>query len=1704
MEGDHKRGRIGVFVCDCGTNIRGVVDVPAVTEFAKGLEGVVFADEGKWICSVDYLSKIKEYIAEHDLDRIVVACCTPRTHEPTFKSTIKEAGLNQSMLEFVSIREQSSWVHGSEPKKATEKAKDLVMMGVAKALLLEPVEEIRLPVGRESMIIGGGIAGMSAALALGDLGFKVILVEKEEELGGLLNKLDKVAPFERQATEIVQKKVKEIEEHDNITIFTNAEVEDISGYVGNFEVRIKGSNLNESLKVSTILVATGMEEHEPLGLFGYGKYPNIVTQLRFEEMLRNNELGQVNEVAFINCVNSRNDIRGCCNVGCMATIKNARAIKELNTDSKVYIFHRDLNIKGDEVRYLEDAHDKIDIAIRFPDDRYPEVHEEGDRLAIEAYDIYSGETLKLNADLVVLTTALRGSETTENLKGLLKVSTNEDGFFQEAHVKLRPLDFPNEGVYLGGCARSPKNLRETIEEALGAAMRAAIPMNRGYVETEGIVASIDSEECVGCELCAEVCAFGAVDVSETEPNVIEALCKGCGACSSTCPEEAIDVVHFTGEQITSQVDMALSEKPEQKIIAFCCHWCALGAADLAGVSRFEYPANVRIVRVMCSGRVDPSFVLKAFERGALGVLVAGCEFPTCHYINGNHYALRNMQMTKRLLEKAGIDPERLRLEWISASQGDRFARTIKEFTKVMDEKGPIAEEKRESIELKAAIECASDYRLRILGAKSKEFEESGNRYSERFTHHEIDRLIDEAVKDEFISKKMQILMRGSPRSIKELSGELDESPPKVLKCMQDMKHLGLVELDRLDGAMPIYRISPDYESKKYNSTSLDPSARESEAADDKKDDQNKIPDIIFDNIIIGSTKDALSKSLELAGDGKKVCVLGHSTSFCRDLPILSKEFLGYEEFDKECMRLVEEAYNNENITVLRNTVIDAVKAQEDTNELRIRMLSTCIDEEKCDNCGKCVEVCPVKVLDYDNFGLNNKRAVFQPYPYTDSMKYAISRGIPYCQASCPIMMDARGYIGSITDGDIERAYDVVRRTNPLPDICGRVCDHPCEATCARGYKDEALEVRRLKGFVTKELYETMDSEDKPLMTTKRIMKNQDPLNKVAIIGSGPAGLGAAYDLAVLGYPITIFEGLPYAGGMLKVGIPEYRLPSSALNKEIDAILNLGVDLKLNCPIGPDLSIDDLKEQGFKAIFIATGAHNSIKLKIEGEDLAGVVHALDFLKDVNLEKEVKIGDKAAVIGGGNAALDAARTVLRLGAKEVNILYRRTVNEMPASEEEIRDCEEEGIKIQYLVSPVEILGEEGRVKKMRCQKMELGIPDASGRRRPVPIEGSEFTIDVDMVIPAVGQTTDLEFLGKENPFEMSKRNTFMVDEETLATNIECVFAGGDAVTGPSSVINAIEHGKRAAKFIDQFLSGQKEDKSNIQSVTGENRTSEMELMRLNKNLYTPNSEPDVYREPRKVLDVVERITNFQEVERPYSKDEAAQEAGRCLSCRMCIGCGVCAAVCPKNAIDYMIPDVQKMVETREIISYPELVEQDIPFDYKDLYRNSLNAITPSELESMLDPNGSSDGLIIRPFDGEKAESIAFLNLPETEFITEEEKRFNALGLEFSLRLISHIKKDHGDIKLKLFTNTMESGEFPKEFEHLKNDPMKVEDLKGDAILVSNSDITVRELVEKRFEIEVGVNGEKDNFDLIVISPLLKYQDHNIYKNLKMKNT
>jgi NADH-quinone oxidoreductase subunit F len=489
--------------------------------------------------------------------------------------------------------------------------------------------------------------------------------------------------------------------------------------------------------------------------------------------------------------------------------------------------------------------------------------------------------------------------------------------------------------------------------------------------------------------------------------------------------------------------------------------------------------------------------------------------------------------------------------------------------------------------------------------------------------------------------------------------------------------------------------------------------------------------------------------------------------------------------------------------------------------------------------------------------------------YMEHIKYKrcsamVCKGIisSACQHICPLSQDVPSYIGLIAQGKFDEAVKVVRKENPLPLICGRVCHTPCEEKCVAGEWGDSIAIRGLKRFLADyEMKQGVIAEEKPKTEREE---------KIAVVGSGPGGLTCAYYLALEGYKVTVFESQPVAGGMLALGIPEFRIPKDVLRYEIDRIKKLGVEIKTNTTIGKDIPLDKLKEE-YKAIFIAIGAWKGLKMKIPGEDTDGVLDAVEFLRDVNLGQEVKIGDKVIVVGGGNSAIDAARVAKRLG-KDTRIFYRRTKAEMPAIKSEIEEAITEGIDIQFLSVPTQVLSSNGKIEAVECINMELGDVDASGRRRPVPIPESEFKVDVDTLILAISQEPDVSVLDG-NGLKVSKWSTIEVDPENLHTNIEGIFAGGDVVTGPNTVTEAMAHGKIAAQMIDKYIRGEKLER--IYEVT--RPTVHVEAIKLSEKEVQSLKKQEMSSAP-----VAQRITDFNEVELGFTEAEAISEAKRCLRC------------------------------------------------------------------------------------------------------------------------------------------------------------------------------------------------------------------------------
>ena len=556
--------RIGVLVCHCGTNIAGVVNVRAVVEYAQTLPNVVYAENNLYTCSNDTQERIKEKITEHKLNRVVVASCTPRTHEPLFKNTLREVGLNPYLFEMANIRDQCSWVHMHEPDRATEKSKDLVRMAVAKARLLEPLQNRSIKIQKSALIIGGGLSGMTAALALAAQGFDACLLEKTEELGGNLRHIHYLLNGEKPQDEL-KRLQEQVRQNDRIRLFTGATMESIEGTIGDFKTKISAHGETTEVPHGVVIVATGAREYQPKEYL-YGQDERVVTQRELEERLASGNGflaadGNPKSVVMIQCVGSRDNERPYCSrVCCAEAIKNALRIKTLSPHTPVYVLYRDIRTYGFKESYYTQARQQGVIFVRYEEDRKPEVSRNGHGLEVSVFDQTLGMPLAISADLVVLSAGICPDEGNRRIAQFLKVPLNSEGFFLEAHMKLRPVDFASDGMYLAGGAHGPKLITETISQASAAAARACTILSKEKMMVGGIVAVVDGERCAACLTCVRVCPYDVPVINiEGAAEIDVAKCKGCGSCAAECPAMAIELMHFREAQLWAKAKaMAIS------------------------------------------------------------------------------------------------------------------------------------------------------------------------------------------------------------------------------------------------------------------------------------------------------------------------------------------------------------------------------------------------------------------------------------------------------------------------------------------------------------------------------------------------------------------------------------------------------------------------------------------------------------------------------------------------------------------------------------------------------------------------------------------------------------------------------------------------------------------------------------------------------------------------------------------------------------------------------------------------------------------------------------------------------------------------------------------------------------------------------------------------------------------------------------------
>ncbi len=891
--------------------------------------------------------------------------------------------------------------------------------------------------------------------------------------------------------------------------------------------------------------------------------------------------------------------------------------------------------------------------------------------------------------------------------------------------------------------------------------------------------------------------------------------------------------------------------------------------------------------------------------------------------------------------------------------------------------------------------------------------------------------------------------------------------------------------------------------------------------------EKKTVDVTPKALVIGGGIAGIQAALDIGDMGFKTYLVEKTPSIGGRMAQLDKTFPTMDCSACILTPKMVDVGRHKNIELLTYSEVVDVDGYVGNFKVKVRKKPRYVDVEKCTGCGECVKDCPVNVTDEFNMGQGDRKAIYIPFPQAVPQKYTIDRiGEPPCVHACPAGVHAQGYVALIKEGKFQDALDLVRVNNPFPSVCGRICTHICEENCNRNEVDEPVAVRALKRFIAdyekkhgRKIKKKKESEEKELPGKGR---------KVAIIGAGPAGLTVAHDLALWGYKPTVFEALSKPGGMLRVGVPKYRLPEDILDYDIKKIEEVGVEIRTSTPIGPDLTLKDLKNAGYEAIFLAIGTHKSKRLGVEGEDLDGVIHAAGFLHDMGIGKKVDFKDKiVAVIGGGNVAIDSVRTAVRLGAKSAFVIYRRSRGEIPAKKEELAECEKEGISFYYLAAPTRILGRKGKVTGIECQRMKLGEPDDTGRRRPMPIEGSTFTLDADIVISAIGQmsvfttlaetqvqvevgakngivpiatehldlkgvygfTAFLRALSAGKKIEIGKRiavvgggnvamdvarsalriggeeihvlcvesrdempafkqeikeaeeegiilhtrrmpkrimgtagkavgvetlkctrvfdencnfnpevepdteeileadtiivaigqevdytllkaadgvlvtknGLLVVDGITQQTNIPGVFAAGDAVSGPGLVIDAISKGHEASISIDRYLRGENLKKGRVKK--------EPVVAPIPKKEYEKMARVKI-----PTLPVEERIHSFDEVELEMTEEMAKKEAERCLSCNVCSLCRQCVDACEADAINHDAVEEIIDLDVGAIVVATGFDLYDPASKPEYGYGKYHNVITGLEFERLVSASGPTEGHI--EINGKEPKKVVFI--------------------------------------------------------------------------------------------------------------------------------
>jgi len=714
-------------------------------------------------------------------------------------------------------------------------------------------------------------------------------------------------------------------------------------------------------------------------------------------------------------------------------------------------------------------------------------------------------------------------------------------------------------------------------------------------------------------------------------------------------------------------------------------------------------------------------------------------------------------------------------------------------------------------------------------------------------------------------------------------------------------------------------------------------------------------------LVLGGGVAGIQCSLDLAEGGYKVYLVEKAPALGGHMAQLDKTFPTNDCSMCTLAPKLVEAGRHLNIDIITNSELTGLEGEPGGFKAKVYHHARFVDPDLCTSCGECAPVCPVKVPDQYNEGFGERKAIYKLYPQAIPDTYAVDKkGYAPCKSNCPVETSAQGYIALIAEGRFEDAYRVAAEPNPFPSVCGRVCAHPCETACTRGSVDEAISIASLKRFAC--------DHGAPADLPEKLPVTFD--EKVAIIGGGPAGLSCARDLAQYGYATTVFEALPVAGGMLRVGIPDHRMPPDVLQREIDQICALGVDLRLSQRCGVDFTVDGLLADGYQAVFLAPGLHASAPAPAKGDDLDGCLKAVEFLRELNLGQPMPVGDRVVVIGGGDVAFDTARSAARLTsingkAPEVTIAYRRTRDEMPASSEEVEEGLDEQIKIEYLVAPVEIIGSAAKVSAIKLQRCELGEPDEQGRRRPEPIADAFFEIACDTVIFAIGQALVDDFAKGLDDVEI-KWNAVKTEPDTLATVHPAVFAGGDvAPTGPLTAIEAIAAGRKGAASIHNHLRGEQ-----LVSLWGDPLPeAKPDDAVLAKTASQPRAEMPMH-------DGAERRRSWVEVRQGFTEEQAIAEAKRCLQCAVCSECMECVRACGPGALLHGERDKEMDLDVGAVVMATGYDPYDPGAKSEYGYKRYPNVLSALEYERMLSASGPTIGDVKRPSDGAHPKKVAFI--------------------------------------------------------------------------------------------------------------------------------